>query len=182
MTHSLLRHGLALAATLALAACGTSPTAPTVLPPVADTGLTPLRPVVLSGSVYLYDANTNTVASSPSGTLRVEAQPTALLGQVAVTLRLTRPSGVIEVSGPGIGGTRPNNSQVTFTHPGSGPECALFSDVPPAPGAGVRDGQFSINLRTAPPDPTWGGELLLMTCVPGNSARTMLYGVTLTPQ
>ena len=182
MTHSLFRHGLALASALALVACGTSPTAPTVLPLVEEVASTSLRPVVLSGSVYLQDPLTSTVASTPSGTLRVEAQPTALLGQVAVTLRLTRPSGVIEVSGPGIGGTLPNNSQVTYTHPGAGPECALFSDAPPAPGTGVRDGQFSINLRTAPPDPTWGGELLLMTCVPGNRAGTMVYGVTLTPQ
>lgn len=182
MTPSLLRHCLTLAATLTLAACGSSPTAPTVLPPVADTGLTPLRPVVLSGSVYLSDANTNTVASSPSGTLRVEAQPTALLGQVAVTLRLTRPSGVIDVSGLGIGSTVPQNSVVTFIHQGSGPECSMFSTAPPAPGTGVRDGQFSISIRTAPPDPTWGGELLMMTCVPGNAARLMLYRVTLTPQ
>jgi hypothetical protein len=95
---------------------------------------------------------------------------------------MTRPSGVTEVSGPGIGGTLPQNSLVTFTHPGSGPECALFSNAAPAPGTGVRDGQFSLNIRTAPPDPTWGGELLLMTCVPGNSAGTALYAVRLTPQ
>ena len=182
MTHSLVRHGLALASALALVACGTSPTAPTVLPLVAEVASTSLRPVVLSGSVYLQDPLTSTVASTPSGTLRVEAQPTAVSGLITVTMRLTRPSGVIEVSGPGIGGTLPNNSQVTFIHPGAGPECALFSDAPPAPGTGVRDGQLSINLRTAPPDPTWGGELLLMTCVPGSRAGTLLYGVTLTPQ
>jgi hypothetical protein len=179
MAHSTMSRLLLFAATFTLVACGATPTSPTA---TVDTGPTPLTPVVLNGSFYLRDPLTSTVASTPSGTLRVEARPTTVPGGVTVSLRMTRPSGVTEVSGPGIGGTLPQNSLVTFTHPGSGPECALFSNAAPAPGTGVRDGQFSLNIRTAPPDPTWGGELLLMTCVPGNSAGTALYAVRLTPQ
>lgn len=182
MTQPPLTLCLLLCAHLALTACSPTPTSPTALLPAAGAVSTPLRPVVLGGSVYLHDPMTSTVASTPSGTLRVEAQSTTVSGLITVTLRLTRPSGVIEVSGTGIGGTLPQNSLITFVHPGASPECALFSDTPPAPGTGVRDGQLSLNIRTAPPDPTWGGELLLMTCVPGNRAGTMLYGVTLTPQ
>lgn len=179
MTHSTLPRLLLFATTLTLVACGASPTAPTA---TADTGPTPLKPMVLSGPFYLRDSLTSTVASTPSGTLRVEARPNNLPSGVTVSLQITRPSGVTEVSGIGIGGTLPQNSLVTFTHPGTGPECALFSNAPPAPGTGVRDGQITLNIRTAPPDPTWGGELFLMTCVPGNSADGAMYTVTLTPQ
>lgn len=180
MTRSTLPRLLLFAATLTLVACGASPTAPT-----APTGTIPiattLRPVVLNGSIYLLDPLTSTVASTPSGTLRVEVQSTNLPTGVAVSLRITRPSGVVEVSGIGMGSVLPMNSALTFIHPGDGPGCSL-PGMPPAPGTPIRDGSMTLVINSAPPDPAWGGMLGITTC-PLNSATSMLaYDVRLTPQ
>lgn len=181
MTRSTLPRLLLFATTLTLVACGASPTAPTALTgtiPIATT----LRPVVLNGSIYLLDPLTSTVASTPSGTLRVEVQSTNLpTGVAAVSLRITRPSGVVEVSGIGMGSVLPMNSALTFIHPGEGPGCSLLG-MPPAPGTPIRDGSMTLVINSAPPDPAWGGMLSMTTC-PLNSATSLLaYDVRLTPQ
>jgi len=183
MTHSLLRHGLTLAATLALAACGTSPTAPTSLPApgtpappftvfmTSGNAVTTLPATALAGTLHR-----SPDASGPSiGTIRIDTTPAGDFGQSRVRMLVTLPTGTLTVDTTGTARRDPFGDAVLVTFPGTGPTCASAALDP---NGLLRDGTVTVSIQRTSSADSWTGQVTTMQCPDGAGGRVVAESLT----
>jgi|GEM_PF-3456508 len=183
MTHSLLRHGLALATILALAACGVSPTAPTTQP-AQGTSAPPLFAFMTSGnSVTTLPATAlagtlhrGPDASGPSiGTIRIDTTPTGDFGQSRIRVLATLPTGTLTVDTTGTARREPFGDTVLVTFTGTGPACASATLDP---NGLLRDGTVTASIQRTSSADSWTGQGSTMQCPDGTGGRVVAESLT----